>query len=154
MNYEEAWDHFQKYRENILGVISDIDFQRDGKPDFEAGIEFARNVKATLSDIPILLQSNLQENEAKSRSIGAHFVLKDSPVLLQHVRQFMSRYFGFGDFIFRIPDGAEVGRANDLKSLEEQLHIVPDDSLRYHGERNHFSRWRSEERRVGKECRL
>jgi hypothetical protein len=53
----------------------------------------------------------------------------------------MSEYFGFGDFIFRTPDGVEVGRAGDLKSLEELLKVVPDESLRYHGERNHFSRW-------------
>ena len=62
-------------------------------------------------------------------------------MLLNEVRQFMIQYFSFGDFIFRTPEGLEVGRASDLRSLEEQLKIVPDDSLKYHGERNHFSNW-------------
>ncbi|MGA2622889.1 MAG: PEP/pyruvate-binding domain-containing protein [Bacteroidota bacterium] len=139
--YEEAWEFFNKYRDHILGIISDVDFQRGGKQDAEAGLEFAKNVKAELSDIPILLQSNLRENEAKARAVRAQFVLKDSPTLLTQVKRFMNTYMSFGDFIFRMPDGKEVGRAKDLKSLEDQLRVVPDESLRYHGERNHFSNW-------------
>ncbi len=139
--YEEAWEYFQKYRDNILGVISDFDFQRNGIQDPRAGLNFAKSVKSQLSDIPILLQSNLQENEEKAHEIGASFVLKDSPMLLHEVRQFMIEYFSFGDFVFRTPDGLEVGRAQDLRTLEEQLHVVPEESLRLHGERNHFSNW-------------
>jgi len=139
--YEEAWDYFQKYHNNILGIISDVDFQRGGKSNPEAGLTFARNVKAQFSDIPILLQSYLSENESKAHAEGASFVFKDSPTLLDDVRKFMTGYFSFGDFVFRTPDGQEVGRAKDLKSLEQQLRIVPEECLRYHGERNHFSNW-------------
>ncbi len=140
-NYEDAWQYFEKYRDHILGIISDIDFQRHGEPDPEAGIELAKNVKLVLSDISILLQSNLAENEKKAHAVGASFALKDSPTLLHEVRQFMNQYFSFGDFVFRTPDGIEVGRAQDLKSLEDQLHVVPEESIRYHAERNHFSNW-------------
>jgi CheY-like chemotaxis protein len=139
--YEEAWRYFEEFEEQILGVISDVDFQRNGRQDPEAGIEFARKIKRKLSDIPVLLQSNLPANEAKAVQVGAQFVLKDSPFLLQEVRRFIEQYFGFGDFVFRMPGGGEVGRAFDLKSLEEALRLVPDESLKYHGERNHFSRW-------------
>jgi CheY-like chemotaxis protein len=139
--YEEAWEYFQKYEDHILGVISDIDFLRNGKPDPEAGIEFARNVKSRHQDIAILLQSYVPENEAKANAVGASFLIKESPTLLHELRQFMIRYFSFGDFIFRTPDGQEVGRASDLKSLEEQLHFVPEESIRFHAERNHFSNW-------------
>jgi CheY-like chemotaxis protein len=139
--YEEAWDYFQRYEEYILGVISDVDFAHRGKPNTRAGIEFAKNVKLRQPDIPILLQSTNSEYEAQSRMLGASFLLKDSPTLLQDLRNFMIHYFSFGDFIFRTPDGTEVGRATDLKTLEEQLHYVPDESIRFHGERNHFSNW-------------
>jgi CheY-like chemotaxis protein len=139
--YEEAWDYYQKYQDYILGVISDIDFLRDGKQDPQAGIEFAKNVKALHPDIPILLQSNLPENEEKARLVGASFLMKDSPLLLNDLRQFMIQYFSFGDFVFRTPSGVEVGRAQDLKTLEEQLHVLPDESILYHAERNHFSNW-------------
>ena len=139
--YEEAWDYFERYEEYILGVISDVDFPREGKDDRRAGLEFARNVKARHYDIPILLQSTMVGLEREARSIGASFLLKDSPLLLHELRQFMVEYFSFGDFIFRTSDGREVGRASDLQSLEEQLHIVPEESIRYHAERNHFSSW-------------
>ncbi len=139
--YEEAWEYYRKYQDYILGVISDIDFFRDGKQNPQAGIEFAKNVKIEHPDIPILLQSNMPENERQARLVGASFLLKDSPTLLEDLRQFMIEYFSFGDFIFRTPDGIEVGRAHDLKTLEEQLHLLPEESIRYHGERNHFSNW-------------
>ncbi len=140
-NYEEAWEYYVKYREFILGIISDIDFKRNGIEDPEAGLEFARRVKKEYPDIPILLQSYMKENNSKAKEIGASFLLKDSTNLLQELRKFMVNYFSFGDLIFRMPDGSEVGRAYDLKSLEEQLKIVPDESILYHAERNHFSNW-------------
>jgi len=139
--YEQAWDYFQKYEDYILGVISDVDFLRTGQPDPRAGIEFAKNVKARHPDIAILLQSNNSEYEAQSRMLKATFLLKDSPTLLHDLRQFMIHYFSFGDFVFRTPEGTEVGRASDLKSLEYELQFVPDESIRFHGERNHFSNW-------------
>lgn len=140
-NYEEAWDYFQKYEDYILGVISDIDFQRGGVQDPQAGLAFARTVKLRHHDIPVLLQSTTPQYEAEARAIGASFILKDSPTLLNELRQFMIQYFSFGDFVFRTLGGAEVGRAWDLQSLEEQLRYVPEESIRYHAERNHFSNW-------------
>jgi CheY-like chemotaxis protein len=139
--YEEAWTYYDKYREFMLGIISDVDFPRDGVQDAGAGIEFARAVKALQPDLPILLLSNNIENESEARAVQASFVLKDSPMLLTELRHFMIQHFSFGDFIFRTPDGIEIGRASDLKSLEEQLHVVPAESIRFHGERNHFSNW-------------
>lgn len=140
-NYEEAWDYFESYEDYILGVISDVDFMREGKQDPKAGITFARNVKQRHPDIPILLQSNNPENEKLAHQLGTSFLLKDSPTLLQDVRTFTIEQFGFGDFVFKNKRGYEVARANDLSSLEEQLKIVPEESIRYHAEHNHFSNW-------------
>jgi CheY-like chemotaxis protein len=140
-SYEEAWEYYERYKEYMLGVISDIEFPHNGVKDPQAGIEFVSNVKNEHSDIPILLLSNVEENSKKAREINASFILKDSPTLLNELRLFMNYYFSFGDFVFRTPDGREVGRASDLKSLEEQLLIVPEESIKYHGEKNHFSNW-------------
>ena len=140
-NYEEAWNYYQKYKELVLGVISDVDFPRNGSDDPVAGIEFAKNVKAEHPDIPILLTSNNSDCSQQADEIGASFVVKDSPVLINELKHFMTNYFSFGDFIFRTQSGFEVGRANNLKGLEEQLKIVPIESIQHHGERNHFSNW-------------
>ena len=139
--YEEGWDYFEKYQEHVLGIISDIDFKRNGKQDPKAGILFAKNVKAVQSDIPILLQSNNPENEEVAYSIEASFLLKDSPTLLQDLSKFMKEHFSFGDFIFRNLAGEEVGRAHNLLELEDQLRRVPDESIVYHASKNHFSNW-------------
>jgi hypothetical protein len=139
--FEEAWDYFERYHENVLGVISDVEFPKEGRLSRQAGVEFARHVRERQPDIPIMLQSSVEANSATAASIGAWFLLKGSALLLNELRRFMIDHFGFGDFVFRMPDGREVGRATDLKTLEEQLRVVPAESIAFHSERNHFSIW-------------
>lgn len=140
-NYEEAWKFFKKYHETILGVISDMRFPRKGKHDRRAGFKFARAIKKAHPDVPILLQSNEPLAEAEAHQVGASFILKNSPVLLKELRKFLKIYFSFGDFIFCMPDGKEVARARDLKELRRNIRTIPEESLLYHAERNHFSNW-------------
>jgi CheY-like chemotaxis protein len=139
--YEEAWEYFERYHSTVLGVISDIEFPRNGVLDPEAGFELARQIKRSHSDIAVLLQSRDVSAKSKAEATGAQFLQKGSAVLLHELRRFMIHHFGFGDFIFRLRDGTVVGRASDLRSLEDQIHVVPDESLEYHGERNDFSIW-------------
>jgi CheY-like chemotaxis protein len=140
-SYEEAWTYFDEYQENILGVISDIEFPRGGKMSSDAGVEFARRVRERQSDVPVMLQSSRAENQALARSVGAAFLQKGSPTLLQQLRRFMVDELGFGDFVFRTPEGRDVGRARDLREIEAHLATVTPESIAYHAERNHFSKW-------------
>lgn len=139
--FEEAWYYFSTYEENILGVISDIEFTRDGVLMADAGVAFAREVRARQPDVPIMLQSSQQANERLAQEAGAAFLVKGSPFFLNELREFIVDNFGFGDFVFRLRDGREVGRAGDLKALEEQLQLVPAESISFHASRNHFSKW-------------
>jgi hypothetical protein len=140
-DYETAMRYFETYQESILGIISDIDLPRGGAPDSRAGLDFAAHVRAVRGDMPVLLQSYHPEIEREAAGVGAAFALKASGSMLEEIKSFMTHSFGFGDFVFRTPDGREVGRARDLRTLEEQLAVVPPQSIRYHGERNHFSNW-------------
>jgi CheY-like chemotaxis protein len=140
-SYEEAWQYFVDYEEHILGVISDIEFPREGRITRDAGLAFAEHVRARQPDVPVMLQSSRAENQALARSVGASFLVKDSPTLLQRLRRFMVEQLGFGEFVFRMPDGREVGRAHDLRELEDRLATLPAESVASHAERNHFSRW-------------
>lgn len=139
--YEEAWAYFEKYHENVLGIISDMEFPREGVLDRQAGVALVKAVRSSHADIPILLQSNDPGIRAVADELSVSFLLKNSPTLLYDLRNFMKENFSFGDFVFRMPDGTEIARASDLRSLEELLHTVPGESLQYHGERNHFSNW-------------
>ncbi len=139
--WEEAERAFARYADEVLGIISDVEFPRAGEKVPRAGADFARQVRAAYPDVPIVLHSSRPENEALAHSVGADFLLKGSPLLLQELRDVMLEHFGFGDFVFRRPDGTEVGRAADLRGLEEALATVPEESLVHHAGRNHFSRW-------------
>jgi CheY-like chemotaxis protein len=140
-SYEEAWDAFVRYEANILGVISDIEFPRGGTISNDAGLELARCVRERQADVPVMLQSSRAENQALAREAGAAFMLKGSPTLLQQLRRFMVDDLAFGDFVFRLPNGREVARATDMRELEAKLATIPAESVAYHAERNHFSRW-------------
>jgi CheY-like chemotaxis protein len=139
--FEEASELLARYEPYLLGLISDVEFPREGTRSRDAGFELARMARRRIPDLPIVLQSSRAEFAAGAARVGAVFLRKYSETLLSDLRAFMVEYFAFGDFVFRTPDGTEVDRAPDLKSLEEKLHTVPAESLGYHGERNHFSNW-------------
>ncbi len=139
--FEEAWERFNDYAAHVLGVIADIEFPRAGTLARDAGFQLARMIREHSPDMPLMLQSSRPENEAPARAVGASFLLKGSPTLNADLRRFMVDQFAFGDFVFRLRDGTETGRAADLRSLEDQLRTVPAESVGYHAERNHFSNW-------------
>jgi len=139
--YEEGWELFKKYQKYLLGIISDVRFSMGGRIEDQAGIMFASEVKEKISDLPILLQSsNLQNAELATRCKVA-FLHKKTRTLLADLRSFILKNFGFGDFVFRAPDGDAVARASDFHSMEKCLKMIPAESLVYHGSRNHFSNW-------------
>lgn len=140
-SFETAWEYFGKYEENILGVLSDFEFPRDGKLDRRAGEELVSRIHEVRDDIPVVMQSSKPGNEAVASQLNAAFLLKDSPVLLHRLRELLLEKFGFGDFVFRTQAGVEIDRAGDLKTLAEKLQTVSTESLVLHGERNHFSMW-------------
>ena len=139
--YEEAEAAFAAYHDDVLGIISDVEFPRRGEKTPTAGAELARSVRASHPDIPIILHSSHAENEALAKSLGARFLLKGSPFLLQDLSAVLLEDFGFGDFVFRSADRDELDRAADLRELGEKLGTVPEEAIAYHAARNHFSRW-------------
>jgi CheY-like chemotaxis protein len=140
-NYEDASRQVIKYREYLLGVVSDVEFPRAGALSPDSGFDLARMVREAVPDAPIVLQTSRTEFRARAHAEGYSFLRKRSPTLLRDLRRFLTEQFGFGDFAFRLPDGSEVARASDLNELEARLHEVPAESIAYHSERNHFSRW-------------
>ena len=140
-NYEAGLCLYEKYRDHVLGVVSDVSFARMGKRDDEAGISFAAMVKEDISDRPVLIQSTQARNRKKAQAVGAYFVSKTSPSLLRDVQGYLQDHLGFGDFIFRMPDMKRVGSASSLASLLKTVRTLPADSLMFHASRNHFSAW-------------
>lgn len=139
--YEDAAELVMKYQDYLLGVVSDVEFPRGHELSAEAGFELARMIREAVPDVPIVLQSSRTEFRQRAHEEGLAFLRKRSPTLLADLRRLLKEQFGFGDFVFRLPDSSEVGRAADLGALETMLREVPAESLVYHAQRNHFSHW-------------
>jgi len=140
-NYEEALRLFNTYREYVMGIISDTRFPRKGQMLDNAGILLLTEIHQQMQDIPLLLMSSEIENQKYALEIPAKFIHKQSTQIQNNLRQFFIKRLGFGDFIFRRPDGREIQRANSLGSLEAALKQIPDDSLVFHAKNNDFHSW-------------
>ena len=140
--YEEALEIYEKYKENILGVISDMSFSRCGEKDPMAGYHLARYIKESDPMIPIILESSEDSNVQYANELETSFISKNSKSYPQDLRRQIMAHFGFGDFIIIDPNtGDEIMRIHDLKDLQKNLLEIPEESLRYHLARNHFSRF-------------
>ena len=140
-NYEDAIELYEKYKEYIVCVISDVKYSYQGKPDSKAGIKLIKTITADQQDIPIILQSSETENAKKAQELGVYFIDKNSKKLLHNLREFIIQNLGFGDLIFRDNQNKEIVRVSSLKEIESVLKTLPDESLLYHSNSNHFSNW-------------
>jgi hypothetical protein len=141
-NYEEAIELVNRYKDNLLSVISDVKFSKDGNENHDSGIELLRYVKSNLEfRIPLLLQSHDIQNESRAKEVDADFINKNSDTLSKDIFSFIHRRLGFGNFEFYMPDGTKVAEATTLHEFQELMKKIPIESLIYHGRENAFSTW-------------
>jgi hypothetical protein len=140
-NFEEATGLYDKYQSHLLGIISDTRFPKRGQLCGSAGVELLSRARREMPFLPLLLLSSEPENRSKAQNIPAGFLDKNSPKLLEEIQDFFLSHLGFGEFIFRKPDGTEVGRADKLRTLEESLAVIPDESLCHHIEKEDLANW-------------
>ena len=146
-NYNDAVAYYEKYKDNLLGVISDVGFVIDKKDlsteeKLDAGIDLCKLIKKDKPLMPFLLQSSQESIRETAEALGVGFVEKYSKTLLLQLSEYINREFYFGDFVFKDPETGEiVGVAKNLMEFQEMLGEVPDNVLRYHSEQNHMSKW-------------
>ncbi len=141
INYEEAMVLYEAYKPYVFAIISDVRFPRRGKIDAEAGLHLLEGIRKDVPDLPMLVLSSEPENRERAEAIPAVFLDKDSPLIKDQVHAFFLNYLGFGDFVFRTPDGEAIAHASSLYEFEQKLREVPVESICYHTECNHFSNW-------------
>jgi len=140
-SYEEALNIFETYKPYLLTVITDVRFSRGGSFDENAGFEFIKFAKREIPDLPMLVQSSEQNVRERAYEVGASFIDKNSESLEMELAAFLQANLGFGNFVFRNPDGNEITRARNMGEFVEKLNEIPIESLLYHAEHNHFSAW-------------
>jgi hypothetical protein len=140
--FEEAIDFFNKYKENILGVISDVTYTKNQIKDKQAGFHFLKHVRAYKKLFPVIIQSSDLKNREKAIEYHAQFLYKHSETIGIDLKKLITKYFSFGDFEFWNPKEKKVIRkAKDLKRFQKSLTKVPLTSIVYHAKRNDFSKW-------------
>ena len=150
-NYEEAMQIYEKYHDNVLGVISDTRFplktaagrlSHMDEGDAEAGLKLLKKIRQCDEYVPLILQSSEIENQQKAWDAGYDFLDKNSKKFNVDLRHLLEEHMGFGDFIFRDPETKqEVARVSSLKVLQDNIFKIQHDSLMHHIRRNHMSRW-------------
>ena len=144
--YEDALEYFEKYKENLMGVISDVGMVvRNGDSNktekLDAGIDLVRKIRAWDPLMPVLLQSSQGSMSKVAEELGVGFLKKFSRTLFMQLGDYMKEEFGFGDFVFRDAAGIEYGRASSLSQLDRIVGNVPDKVLVSNTSRNMFSKW-------------
>lgn len=151
-NYTEAVEIYDKYKDNMLGVISDCRFpitgytQLNGESEkvADAGFKLLDYIRSQDEYVPLIMESSEAENEAIAREKGYMFIDKNSKKISVDLRKAMEEHMGFGDFLFRDPETHEViHRVRSLKELQDHVFTIPRESMLYHVSRNHVSRWLS-----------
>ena len=141
-DYEEAIDLYDRFGRNMLGVISDVSFMRNGRKDPKAGIRLCEYLRERDPYLPLIVESSEVDNAVDVARIGGVFLDKNSKKLPVDLGDAIMANFGFGDFIIRDPkSGREIMRLRDLKALQERIFDIPDDSLFLHASHNDISRW-------------
>ena len=140
-NWEDAMTIYNNSKENLLCVISDIRFPRNGKLDDSAGYKLIKHIKTQLPNLPTVLQSADPENSKYAFSLKSNFINKNSETLFQDLKSFINYYLGFGHFVYRDNQGRQIAVAKSMKEFESYLETIPEDSLAYHAMKNHFSLW-------------
>lgn len=140
-NYEEGMVLYMKYNAYTMAIISDVRYDRNNEVDAEAGFHLIDNVKKDNINLPVLLMSTETHNREKAYKEGVSFLDKNSPALHHELKKFLVQNLGFGNFIFRTPDGEEVARATNLKEMERNLKIIDKGTLEYHLINGHFVNW-------------
>ncbi|MBR1838084.1 MAG: phosphoenolpyruvate synthase [Bacteroidaceae bacterium] len=141
-SYEEAVALYELYKDRILGVVSDMSFEIAGTKDPQAGYKLGQYIRATDRYLPIIYESNQESTRELAATLDADFISKNSKSYPQDLRRAVRRGFGFGDFVVTDPStGEELMRLATLKDLQHNVFSIPDEAMRYHLQRNHFSRF-------------
>ena len=140
-SYEQALKDYEKYKNHLLGMITDIRFPKSGEMADTAGFDLVQKIRKEAPTLPIMLQSSNENNRQESEQLQGFFVNKNDHSLIQELRTFLLEYMGFGCFTFRMPDDEIVGMADNLFELRDQLISIPLESFVYHAKNDHFSGW-------------
>ncbi len=139
--YEEAIEIFNKYKDNIFCLITDVKYKKNGKMNKRAGFELVKHIRGEKKDIPVIIQSSNPDSAEEAHRLKSTFIDKNSENLVQEFKSFIMHYLGFGNFVYRDGKGKKLVEVKSLKDFEKHLRTIPSESILYHARKDHFSLW-------------
>ena len=143
-NYDEAISIYNKYKNNLMCVISDVEFDWGGQIDHQAGIKLVKHIRSENYTVPVIFQSTEELKDLDPQIYNKEkvfFVSKKSNSLLDELKRYLVKYLGFGEFVFKNMAGEILGYAKSLREFEMMLKEMPAESIYRHAIKNQFSIW-------------
>ena len=140
-NYDDAIKYINKYRFNILGIISDLRYPYKKDKHHLSGLKLINYLNKIDSAIPIILQTTEKNIPKELKESSIKVIQKNSTILFKELQSFMIDELGFGDFKFRSPNGKIINKAKNISELISKIKKVKSDSIKFHASKNHISNW-------------
>jgi hypothetical protein len=139
--YEEAMEIVRLYGDNLMCMITDVEFPKKDTLVHDAGFALIEEARKVVSDLPVILQSADLSMLHRAFEIKVTFIGKNSETLLKEIQSFINHQMGFGSLVYRDGTGKKIVSIRSMQDFERQLDSMPDESLVYHATHHHFSLW-------------
>ena len=127
MNRQHTREEYIELIDNIRRILPDCSISQDMMTGFCGETE--EEHKNTLSLMDLV-------------EFDFAFMYKYSETLGVDIKNYITKYFSFGNFEFWDPTQMKVlAIAKDLNEFQKALQIVTEDCLVYHAKRSEFSKW-------------
>ncbi len=142
--YNEAEHLYKKYRNNLLGVISDVTFKITDEEEEEedAGIYLTELIQKDNPQLPIILQSSRHAIAEKAKDLEVGFIHKHSKTLTSELSEIIQKEFLFGKLVLQNPDKkSEIYEIDSLAQLQNMIEDINLEFLIHHTAQNKLSKW-------------
>jgi len=95
--YEDAMYIFNKYKEYMLCLITDVKFEKEGKLTQNAGVDLITKIRKESPRLPVIMQSSEPVNEKAAHELKVTFINKNSKTLLQDFKSFITPFLTMAD---------------------------------------------------------
>lgn len=124
-DFVESKNLLEEFGGNLLGIISDCTYKKNGKVVPDIGFEFIDFVRSKFPNLPIILQSNDEKIKDYAKKNNLRYLIKTSPTLISDFKNLFLDLFGFNDLVLKSKDGLELSRTHNLFSLINIINSLP-----------------------------
>jgi hypothetical protein len=142
-SYDDAIYYYQKYKDYIIGIITNSNLEMNGKFDINAGVKFVEMIRRKNQYLPILMESSDKYNKFLMKNLNADFIDKFSKNLISEINKFLAQNLGYGQFTFCNIVGERICAVQSIQQFIEVVSDIDTPSLLQHLSKKHFSAWLS-----------